>query len=82
MSESSKSKFVYARDESFISRVEDDQQRQVMTDSVVRHRRADRLAEGDTLPALPLTRLSDGANVQTTDLRAGRPLVFIFGSYT
>ena len=44
------SPFVNPRDESFISRVPDEQQRQVMTDSVVRYRRADRLSPGDMLP--------------------------------
>jgi hypothetical protein len=76
------SPFVNPRDESFISRVSDEQQRQVMTDSVVRYRRADRLGPGDRLPVLPLTRLSDDETVQTTDLPANRPLVLIFGSYT
>ena len=82
MSDTLVSKFVLPRDESFISRVEDERQRQVMTDSVTTHRRVDRLSEGDALPCLPLTRLTDGATVPTTELADGRPLVLIFGSYT
>jgi len=76
------SPFVNPRDESFISRVPDEQQRQVMTNSVVRYRRADRLSPGDMLPDLPLTRLSGCTTVKTADLPANRPLVLIFGSYT
>jgi hypothetical protein len=76
------SPFVNPRDESFISRVPDEHQRRVMTASVERYRRADRLGPGDMLPVLPLTRLSDGETMQTTDLPANRPLVLIFGSYT
>jgi hypothetical protein len=74
--------FANAQDEQYVSSIADAQKRSVIADSLAKHRRADTLAAGDPVPALPLIRLSGGDMVQLTELVSVRPLMLIFGSYT
>ncbi len=82
MSDLRQAAFVNAADERYIQSDPDAAQRAVMTDSVMRYRRADSLNVGDPLPALTLTRLTDGAPVPLAGLAGLKPLVLIFGTYT
>ena len=82
MTEPRPSTFVNPQDENYVTQVPDPRQRAVMADSVVRYRRADRLAIGDAVPSLALTRLTDGVTVALSDLVSAQPLMLIFGSYT
>jgi hypothetical protein len=82
MSEPRVCDFVNSTDERYITSQTDAQQRAAMTDSVMRHRRADKLRAGDPLPALALTRLKDGGQVQLAELVGPKPLMLVFGSYT
>ncbi len=82
MSEQAANPFVNDTDAGYITSNPDPAQRAIMTESVMRHRRADRLGPGDSLPALGLTRLKDGARVRLDELSGTKPLVLIFGSYT
>ena len=59
MTEPRPSTFVNPQDENYVTQVPDPRQRAVMADSVVRYRRADRLAAGDAVPSLALTRLTE-----------------------
>jgi hypothetical protein len=59
-----------------------DGERQVVVDTVTRFRRPERLAAGDPMPRLELTRLADGSRVSLGSLVDGRPLVLVFGSFT
>ncbi|MBI5876640.1 MAG: hypothetical protein HZB53_03240 [Chloroflexi bacterium] len=71
-----------SEDREYLDRLTDEHKRAVVADSLTRYRRADRLAAGDPVPALPLTRLTGGGEVSLPDLVRGRPLVLLFGSYT
>jgi hypothetical protein len=74
--------FANSRDQQYVSNVADAQQRVVIADSLARHRHADSLHVGDVVPALLLTRLTDGHVVRLSELAGARPLMLIFGSYT
>ena len=56
--------------------------RAVVVATVERFRRPDRLAAGNPLPQLELTRLDDGSRVPVRALVEERPLVIVFGSFT
>ena len=74
--------FANANDQKFVSSIADAHLHAVVTDSLARYRRADRLNQGDAVPPLSLTHLADGRAVSLSALVGARPLVLIFGSYT
>lgn len=71
-----------AGDKRMLDSIADEGQRHVVACSLVAHRRKDRLAAGDPVPDLELSRLDGGASVRLTDWVGDRPLVLVFGSFT
>jgi hypothetical protein len=60
----------------------DPAEREVVVATVARHRRPERLAVGDLLPALAAASLEDGRSVELHRLVDDRPLLLVFGSFT
>jgi hypothetical protein len=60
----------------------DPAERELVVATVARHRRPDRLAAGDPLPALEAASLEDGSSVELHRLAHKRPLLLVFGSFT
>ena len=56
--------------------------RDVVVATVARHRRPERLAVGDPIPALGPASLEDGSLVELRRLTDDRPLLLVFGSFT
>ena len=50
--------------------------------SLLRYRAPERLAAGDAVPAVTVTRLDPPGTVRLDELAGGRPVVLVFGSYT
>ncbi len=69
------------RDREYIESLTNAEERETIVSAIIRYQRADRLDEGDTVPALELFR-TDGSAVPLRDLVTERPLVLVFGSYT
>jgi hypothetical protein len=73
---------VEPRDREFVARIADAAERDTVVAALVRHRRAEPLCVGDSVPPLELHRGEDGSTVRLHELVSERPLVLVFGSYT
>jgi hypothetical protein len=69
------------RDRELIEEQTDPELREAMVCALTAYRRPDRLAVGDAMPDLTLSRLDATGGVRLAGLR-GRPVVLFFGSYT
>ena len=70
------------QDRAHVAAIADPAERQVVVDSLVRHRVPERLAPGDPVPAVEVVDVATGETVRVDELVAGRPAVLVFGSYT
>ena len=73
---------VDAQDRAYVETIEDDELRETVLSSLLRHRRPDRLRVGDPLPPLELVVPDDRSTIPLASLVDGRPLVLVFGSFT
>ena len=69
-------------DREYVSRIADAAEREVVLSSLLRHRVPERLAAGDPVPDVTLTRLDPSGVARLDELVAGRAAVLVFGSYT
>lgn len=73
---------VNREDREHVASVTDESERAVIVASLLRHRALERLAAGDPMPVVEVTRLQPPGEVSLDELPAGRPVVLVFGSYT
>jgi hypothetical protein len=69
-------------DRAYVASIADAGQRATIVASLLRHRVAETLRDGDALPDVTLTALNPERPVALRDLVHGRPVVLVFGSYT
>ena len=70
------------QDREYVASIADAELRDVVTTTLLRYRSPERLAAGDRVPSLPVVRVDQPGTVALDQLVAGRPAVFVFGSYT
>ncbi len=70
------------QDREYAASVGDAERQAVIVASMLRYRAPERLAAGDAVPVVTVTRLDPPDLVQLDELAAGRPVVLVFGSYT
>lgn len=69
-------------DREYAATVDDEGRRAVIVASLLRHRVPERLAAGDPVPAVTVTRLDPPGAVRLDELAGERAVVLVFGSYT
>jgi len=70
------------QDREYAAAVEDEGRQATIVASLLRHRVSERLAAGDLVPAVTVTRLDPPGAVRLDELAGERPVVLVFGSYT
>ncbi len=73
---------VAPEDREYAASVDDEGRRTAIVASMLRYRAPDRLAAGDPVPVVTVTRLDPPGTVRLDELDGGRPVVLVFGSYT
>lgn len=71
-----------AQDRDYVAKIADPGERAVVLSTLLRYRVPERLAEGDPVPAVAVTRLDSSGSVRLDELVDGRAVVLVFGSYT
>ena len=69
-------------DREYAASVGDEDRRAVIVASMLRYRAPERLAAGDAVPAVTVTRLDPPGAVRLDELARERAVVLVFGSYT